>query len=376
LARIREKNPFNKIKMAFQFSNRTFKAFRQKFSSQKNISPANIKTINAHLKRYDNIKIEMDRLDGIMRSRIIKIIVNEQQNDLLTHWFTSNVLIYNELIDLFEIVYAKYKAKHLLTHSNSPRLGRLIAQSLMKDKEFPAGGAKLRDMYNDYFIQKYHLPNVVTADIIRTFASNVKGNVTKMNAGKINDFKMNRRVMEKNYSISIQHANTKKSGFYPTLFGKIKIDAREKYLNGDEKEIFSWSQVVHDYKLRYDASRKSYCINVPLYKIPKTIPNRKPIAIMDPGAVIFQELYGLDHTVTIGPGLHKPLMKRFNRIAYLDKRIKNKEFNEQEKAKHIERQQTKEVNPKCIKRRKRKIRRMRKMREEEKREMRKRKQGI
>ena len=341
LEKVRKDNPRNKINTAFQFSNETFEDFKYKFHSRRNISVDNRNSINAHLKVFDSIQIKMEQLDGVMRCRQIKICPDEDQLETLERWFKANIDLYNELVDLFEISYEKCKEKCYELHKNDPIIGREFGKMIAENKSFPINGTKLRKIYGVSLTKKYKLPNCVVADTILGIASNITGNVTKLKKGQIKEFKMEHRTAKENYSISIQTQYTNNYGFYPSTFGPIEIDKREKKTKKNKKEFFEWSDIKHDYKLLYDKNRKSYCINVPIYKDAKVIKNRKPIAAMDPGMVIFQELYGVDHTVTIGKGLFKPIMKHYDKIEYMNKRLKDKNFDRQERLIYIEKQKRK-----------------------------------
>jgi transposase len=192
-------------------------------------------------------------------------------------------------------------------------------------------------MYNAFLSKKHKLPNSVSADIICGLMSNIKGNITKLKKGSITEFKMQERSSSDICSIPIQQKDTNDKGFYSSIFGPIITD---KYVK------FKWSNIEHDYKLVYNSLLDRYYVHVPIHKDTKIVPNRNPIGIMDPGSAVFQELYGLDHTLSFGVGLHKPIMKRINKVEYLQKRIDDASFNKQEKAKRTERKRIQELERK------------------------------
>lgn len=323
-----------KIVNAFKFSNKTFDKFKIKSQSLTNASAYVTKTIDAHIKVFESIHLKMKRLDDVMRCYQTKILPDKKQRKILDEWFKISVKIYNSLVDKFDVVYNKCHTKCTELYENAPDFTYKLA--VLIESKFPTSGSKLREKYNILYSKKYNIPNCVSADIIMGFAANVKGNVTKLKRKQIKFFHMEKRKIDDNFSISIQRANTRATGFYPKTFGKMKLG--EPKNKKKENEITNWNQIQHDYKLLYDKFQKSYYLNIPVCKKPKEIPNRKPLAVMDPGMVIFQELYGLDHTVTIGKDLYDPIMKSHNIIKEMNKRIKDKTYNRKMKGKRIERE--------------------------------------
>jgi len=348
LVRIRKRKNKNNTLDAFKFSNSSFKRFCSKYSKTDDISDAEKKIIDPHINVFNNIHKSMDALDRIIRCKTVKILPTKKQKKILDKWFQSSTEIYNDLITKFQVVYDKCLQKCNELYPESPKLPHFLGKMLKASKRFPSSGRKLRDLViNEY--KKFDLPNSVLADIIINFASNIKGNVTKLLSCQITEFTIAPRDAQKNYSLSIQKKNTNATGFYPTMFGEIATDDRIRKITKDaqgrkkKQSNFKWNEIKKDYKLMYDTRYKGYVIFCPMEREYKDVQiKRKPIAIMDPGEVKFQELYGIDHSISIGKGLRKPILKHFRRIEYMKKRLSNKEFNIQERAKFIERQKKKE----------------------------------
>jgi len=325
LDKIRNETPDDKIKLCFEFSNETFAAFKINFKKKTNVPVDVAQSINAHFDVFDSILIKMKQLDKVLRCYPIRLFPTGVQYQKLARWFIRANDLYNDLVGFFEIHYINCEEECDELYPNDPNRSRKLGKLLEKKNNFfPLNATKIRDMYNSHFSKKHKLPNCVSADIISGFMSNVKGNITKLKKGSINEFKMQRRSFQDICSIPIQQKYTNNEGFYSSIFGPIDTDENNK---------FSWSDIEHDYKLIYNSSLNRYYVYVPFHKDTKIINNRNPIGIMDPGSAVFQELYGLDHTVSFGVGLHKPIMKRINKIEYLQKCIDDPAFNKQEKAK-------------------------------------------
>ncbi len=348
LVRIRKRKNQNNTLDAFDLSNSSFKRFHSKYSKNNNISDAEKKIMDPHISVFNNIHKAMDALDKIIRCKTVKILPTNKQKKIIDTWFQNSTTIYNHLITKFQVVYDECLSKCNKLYPGSPNLPHYLGKMLSTSKKFPSSGRKLRDlMINEY--KKFNLPNCVLADIIINFSSNIKGNITKLLSCKINSFTIAPRNKQKNYALTIQKKYTSDKGFYSRELGEIPIDNSVRKITIDEfgrkmkKDNFEWSDIKKDYKLMYDTRYKGYVIFCPMERECKDVQEeRKPIAIMDPGEVKFQELYGLDHTISIGKRLRAPIMKRFKRIEYMKKRLSNEEFNTQERAKIIERQKKKE----------------------------------
>ena len=128
------------------------------------------------------------------------------------------------------------------------------------------------------------------------FSSNLKGNLTKLQKGQIDDFEFKlKKITNKNYTIPIQQKYTSKEGFYPSILGSIETD-----------EInFDWKSICSDYKVVYNQYHNTFSLHIPSYKQVRILDHdRDPLAVMDPGMRAFQQLYGLDHVIAIGENLY------------------------------------------------------------------------
>jgi len=317
------------ITRAFKFSNKKFHEFETQSKTTK-MSTGLTATIDTHFRVFKNIQKKMERLDDVIYCKQIKILPNDKQTETLKKWFKANIGIYNDLVDMFGVIYDLCYEECTRLYEHDPEFSVHLAKMINDESElFPINGRKLRDMYNPYFMSEYQIPNVMYASIVTEFVANIKGNITKLKKKHIKHFRIKKRTALNNYSLSIQKADTKEFGFYPTFMGPIKIDKRDKIKKDGtkKKQSFDWSEIQHAYKLVYDKLHKGFYIHVPMYRKSKTIENRKPLAVMDPGMVVFQELYGLDHTVTIGEGLYAPIMRSHNIINEMKIRLKHPVYN-------------------------------------------------
>lgn len=265
-----------------------------------------------HYEQIDKINEKMRRLDDIVYCKKVKIFPTEEQEKKLVSWFWDTTKIYNDLVSQFNKIYQDIKDEHEEIDGDIP-FKKFLKDQLKKNIDFPITGKKLRDIKIHALTTEYNSPFCVIADTILEFASNLKGNLTKLQKGQIDKFRFNpRRFNRKNKSISIQQKYTSKKGFYPSMLGEIKTDDPN----------FDWKSIISDYKLVYNKYHNTYYLHIPSYKQVHQINyERKPVACMDPGMRAFQMLYGLDHVIAIGEGLYNPIMKKVNKIEEMKRKL-------------------------------------------------------
>ena len=352
LARIRKRKNSTTGLDTYNYSNYSFKNFCCKCLKIKNISDKEQKIIDGHINAVKKIHVKMVELDKIVRCKTVKILPTPEQTSILERWFRLSVEIYNDLAAQFQSTYDEISRECDRLYDDDPEKGRRLGEMLRDNNIFPIAGRKLRDLLRSYF-SGYDMPGNAKDDLIMSFASSVKGNVTKLLSHQITEFTMKPRDFKKNYPLSVQTQNTSKNGFFTTFLGNMKIDNSIRKITLDDKKnpvkegSFDWSMIKKDFKLMYDTRYKGYVIFCPMEReLKNVITKRDPIAVMDPGMVKFQELYGIDHTITIGEDLKVPILKRIKRIEYMEKRLDDDEFNKRERAKFLERHIIKEEKEK------------------------------
>ena len=272
--------------------------------------------LNKHFGFIDKINDKVNKLDGFVRSHSIQILPNTNQKKIIQIWLHDSVSIYNKLASHFTQIYNKYQKTINKMEINKKNKCVELAKLLKSNKEFPLNFQDLRKLkIAEYCKDYYQTPYCIIADIIKEFITNVKSNTTKILKYQITDFQFKHKKFSRaHHSITIESKYTTDKGFYPSIMGIINTNDND----------FQWSSIEHDYKLIYNKYTKKYYIHVPKYVFSKK-PNiiRNPVAIMDPGEIIFQTLYGLDHVITIGEYLRKPINKRLDKIDDLKSKIDN-----------------------------------------------------
>jgi IS605 OrfB family transposase len=88
---------------------------------------------------------------------------------------------------------------------------------------------------------------------------------------------------------------------------------------------FTWNSIECDYKIIYNDRSKKFYVDAARYDYPVNYePERKPIAVMDPGEITFQTLYGLDHVIEFANHTRKYIMSVLKKIDDLNNKIKHK----------------------------------------------------
>ena len=303
---------------------------RKSLESLKDDARENDKVIQKHFVQTDKIYKKMERMDDVIYCKKVKIIPSQEQVDTIYHWMRCINQIYNDLVEEFNKIHNKIRKKFESSDKEIPYSIFLITE-LKKYADFPTNGRKLRDIkytsYREAYVESGMIPCNMVADTILEFASRIKGNITNLVKGNIQDFtfKFRRSNNKKNYTIPIQRQNTSKKGFFSTTIGEMET----------EDDSFNWDDIQGDYKLVYNSYHKSYYLHIPAYrKPPEVIPVRKPIASMDPGSRTFQQLYGLDHIISIGDNLYVPIMEKMKKIEAMDTRLKNTKVHISQSTRH------------------------------------------
>ena len=263
-----------------------------------------------HFEQVDKIYEKMSRIDDIIYCKKVKILPDSDQQEIFISWVWNTIEIYNDLAEEFNDIYNEIRGQYEETNKTI-YYSKFLTNKLKDYPEFPIGGKKLRDAKIHLLTEKYDIPFCIIADTIMEFASNLKGNLTKLRKGQIHDFHFKpRKFGRKNKTIPIQQHYTSKEGFYPSIFGTIETDDTD----------FDWNSICSDYKVVYDKYYHTFNLHIPSYRKVHIVDHeRKPIGIMDPGMRAFQQLYGLDHVIAIGENLYWPIMEKLNKIESMEK---------------------------------------------------------
>lgn len=275
-----------------------------------------------HLDILENEEKKLTRkYDKIIKSRRSKLRANHIQRHTLLLWMHICFEIFNSLVREFNQYHqiARNCATELVNEGiiDPEDHAVTIVEILYDNRDFPLNFTKLRNQKIDGLKLKYpNVPHCVIANVIKEFVSNVQGNLTKMEKGRIPDFEMKVRTkMKKSFSMSIDAMYISKSGksFYSEYMGS-------EFKAYDEN--FSWSKIKSEFKIIYEKYNKNFYVHAPKYVWPTKIEGRKPLAVMDPGQRTFQTLYGLDHVIDIGTGTGEWLEKEFKNIKKIDHKLK------------------------------------------------------
>ena len=252
-----------------------------------------------HKLRLEKIDTKLERVDGFIRSRRIRIIPTPAQESIVNIWFHDTTCVYNRLVSHFTQVY--FKCEELIDpieDENNPK-HRQLAYLLRENEEVPLNFIKLRNLKITGFTNDYpDTPFCVLADTIKEFVSNVKANVTNLLKNKITEFNFNHRKFDRCVqTITIESKYTHSEGFYKSIIGDMCVATKND-------TDFEWGNIEHDYKLVYEAKLGKYYIHAPKYVYPKEINyERNLMATIDPGELMFGTLYGLDHIIEIGKNM-------------------------------------------------------------------------
>lgn len=305
--------------------------FQKKNSIAKNITDEHNKFINAHINVIDKIHLKMAKIDGIVRCKKISLHLLDKQKKIINNWFDDSIELYNILVDEFKYFYDKKYKKYEKIYTNNKLFINNLIKSLKKNKRFPLNGRKLRDILAPIYKNNFTLPYCILSDLIMNFVSNINGNLTKLKKGQIENFTINKKKISRKYlTLPIQTHYTTEKGFYPSLMGKIFIN-----------DNVNWLDIEKDFLLVYDKNKKKYYVHCPMYRETKKVENRKPLCVSDPGERTFQKIYGLDHIISVGDNLREPIIKQLNKIEVMNKRLNDKEFNDEETKKMMDKKKIK-----------------------------------
>ena len=310
-------NSDKKQALAIKLENKERKRFSQALDNKNAVSAE--KKLQKHIEIMDSIDEKVRRLDGFVRSHKVKLLPDADQKNTMQQWFYDAICVYNRLVSHFTQAYEQCNrdALELSKKYNLMSRPKMLAILLKLGVHFPLKFRQLRELkIKEYSEDYYQTPYCIIADVIKEFAANVKGNITKLFKGQITEFTFKHRKHNRKYhSITIESHYTTADGFYPSIMGKIKTN----------ESGFDWQNVMHDYKLCYDKYTKEYFVQVPKYVFPKEIDyDRKPFAVMDPGERKFQMLYGLDHIIKFGENMRKIIKKKLKKIDKLKEKLNQK----------------------------------------------------
>jgi len=269
--------------------------------------------IKQHFEQTDKIYKKMERLDNIVYCKKVKIILTREQNIIIRSWYLDTIEIYNGLTEEFNEIHNKIRREYQKTDKEI-QYGKYLAAELKKNIKFPIGAQKLRNSKIGLLTKKYDVPFCIIADTIMQFSSNLKGNLTKIQKGQIDDFEFKpKKITGENKTIPIQQKYTSDKGFYPSILGAIKTEDID----------FDWKSICSDYKIVYDQYHDTFNLHIPSYKQHQNVPyNRDPFASLDPGMRSFQQLYGLNHVIAVGENLYWPIMEKIDKIESMERKLK------------------------------------------------------
>ncbi len=307
----------------------SFKKKSLKFNVRHNHYPI----VTQHFTQVDKIYEKMRRLDDIIYCKKVKILPTTEQNDIIMSWVWNTIEIYNDLVEEFNHIHDKIRNKFQKTDGKIP-YGKFLNNELKNNDKFPIGGKNLRDIKIHLLTEEYDVPFCIISDTIMEFASNLKGNLTKLQKYQIEDFTFNpRKFGRKNKTIPIQQHYTTTEGFYPSILGSIETD----------DESFDWKSICSDYKIVYNKYHHTFYLHIPSYrKVYEIDYERDPLAVMDPGMRAFQQLYGLDHIIAIGENMYWPIMEKLKKIESMDKQLKDD--SKARKNKRVQNRQSKKIS--------------------------------
>lgn len=245
-------------------------------------------------------------LDKLMICRKFEVNLCENQIKTILSWVNECIWLYNWMIEYFT--------------KNKPNKGYsyLAYKKLIMDKA--------------YETKKKKAPYYVLTDEIRSFFSNYKSCMTNLKRGNIKKFTMNKKKLEKSYSLVIPKVLIKKNGFYVDLLGNI-----ENFCKCDK---FNINNIGGDCRLICDLIQNKYYLHCPTY-IDKKKDWKHPneVCSLDPGEKVFMTYYGIDNCGMIGENMRIPILKKLDKIKKYQKILSqgiNKDGNNLRNRKKIE----------------------------------------
>ena len=270
---------------------------------------------NKHKLMLKKIDIKVNQIDQLVRSYRTQIYPSKRQQRILKKWFYDTKMIYNKLVCFYNRLHENSIKIIEEKYPNDPYKHQKLAKIILRNKVFPISFKRLRNLKIEDLKNEFpDIPFCVISDIIKEFISNIKGNLTKMKENQITDFKFKYRKYDSKIStIPLESHYTTNKGFYPSIFGEIKVKDKN----------FNWKNIKHDYKLIYEKYQNKYFIQIPKYinKIEKQ-ENKYELGVMDPGECIFQTLYGFDHLINIGENLRNIILEHLYEIDKMKAMIK------------------------------------------------------
>ena len=229
-----------------------------------------------------------NEFDTVIRTKKLYLDLNDKQKSIIKNWIHHCKDLYNICID-------KHTADSTFFNKGYKTIKKKLFNSIYKKSKKP-------------------VPYDILTDEVRVFCSNLKSCFTNIRNKNITHFKIKKKLkLKTNYSLLIPYKSIQKTGFYKTLFGKIK--------NFDLYEL-----PTHDCRLFYNYRNDTFSLNIPTNIYVKKIINRESICAIDPGEKKFISFYGSQSYGSIGDDIRIPLLKIRNKIKRYQK-VLNKGLN-------------------------------------------------
>ena len=232
---------------------------------------------------------DISLIDAYKRSFRVQVATKIHQREGLLDWMVKCDAVHNDLVAKF-CVLQKTIADAI---EEGPNKRFEIAKALRQNEVIPIAGDKLRNLYIEEMKEKApNVPFCVIANVIREFARSLKGNITKMEKGRIDTFEMKPKTeRKKTHIISIDKKYISKKGPYPDLLGRLKISTKG----------VKWSDTEGEIKIIYVKHMKKFYVHMYRHVFPTKIgvENPRPLIVLDPGERTFQTGFGMDHVIDI-----------------------------------------------------------------------------